>query len=246
MDPFTPAPIDPFADGVPAWNAQLEQQMHGRDDDEDDDDQDDDDEPDEDDADDDQEDEDDDDDLDGLSEADLRKELAKTRKALKTTSRADARKRVRLKKELAATKAQLDKGGKPEDKPKPKGAATEAGVTRAEIDERDAAREKQHTRDLIESRFEAKLREDGVSEANIELVLDRIDYDSLDYSRRTRAVEGMDDEIERLKGRYPAVFTKSTGKTRRQDAADDRGDKGSRRPKPKTASERQAAALVGR
>jgi hypothetical protein len=236
-------PVDPFADRPPlGWSPQPEQQQFAKadpDEDEDDDDDDDDDEDD---------DEDDDDpDADKTIE-ELQAEVKAMRGALAKANGQSAKSRQRrkaLQAELEQTRVELTKraaGGSSSSQDSDDKPDVEALVA--------AEREKiqrEADQDTIRTRAETALVGLGVSATNAELLVGKIDLDDLDYDRKTRTVDGLDEELDRLKTRYPDMFKRPARRTStRAGGNDDRNDSDTRRPKPKTATEKQAAQLLGR
>lgn len=200
---------------------------------------------------------DDDDEDEEKSPEELKAEIKRLRASLAKSNSTGLRRRQQLK-ELRAKSKELgsrddDEPDDEEDEEKPKArTAREAGLNARQaqrmVDRAVKAKERelqeQHTRDLIDTRAESALTRAGVSERNIRLLKRELDYDELELTKGG-GVTGMDDEIDRLRTEYPDFFKRPKGVQRRINGGDDR-ESSSRKSKPMSASERQAAALRGR
>jgi hypothetical protein len=245
-DKMTECPIDPLAGLAlaPGWYVQPEQQMAAKVEakkkaDEDDDSEDD-----------DEDDSEDDDDPDADKDEDeLREELKKTRDALHKANGQSAKSRGRRKAlqqqldEQAAELAALKASGA---KPKPKTATTTEPTVDVEAIRSEERTKAQKASDESTKRSELKsaLVDKGVSLANARLLVGDVDLDDLDIDPKTHEVDGLDEVIDQLKTDHAELF----GAGRRRPGArisgkEDDGKGG--KPKPKTASERQAAQLLG-
>ena len=224
-------PIDPLAgDPAPAgWSSQPQQQLLGKDDDEDDDDD---------------EDEDEDPDA-GKTRKELRDEVKRLRAAQERSNKDGSRNRRRRKElaeRVADLEAKLSKASKPgaskTRKTEDDAPDVEAAVTAAE-----ARVKAEVAKERIADKAEARLLAMGVSAENADLLVGRLDYDDLELVGRD--VDGLDEAIEGFKAKYPTMFA-AKGKTppaKRRTGEDERSSE--RKSKPKTATERQAAALRG-
>lgn len=161
----------------------------------------------------------DDEDEDAGKDADtLKAELKRTREALKK-SNAESKKR-----RLAAKV-------KPTEEVK-----KDVAETAEEAETRLAAKWKPK---VIRQGAKAALSEAGAS--NPARLVGLLDMDSLDIDDDGE-VDGLEDEIDRLKDEFPELFRKK--RTAALETGDRSGGKGAARPK--SDSERQAAAILGR
>lgn len=160
-------------------------------------------------------DDDDDDDKDAYVPP-TKEEWEKTQAALKKANDEAKRRRLALKEAQAA-------GGKDDD------ADDKVEKKVAEVEAKWKPR-------VINSAASAALLEAGAEKP--ERLLKLIDHDDLDVAD-DGSVDGLDDEVDRLKEEYPELFkrTRSGGKV-------ETGGRGGGKPKPKSATERQAAAIL--
>lgn len=147
-----------------------------------------------------------------------KEEWTKTQAAL-TKANAEAKKR-----RLAAKV-------KPTEEPK-----KDATETAEEAEERISKKWKPK---VIRQGAKAALSEAGAS--NPARLVGLLDMDSLDIDDDGE-VDGLEDEIDRLKDEFPELFRKK--RTAALETGDRSGGKGAARPK--SDSERQAAAILGR
>lgn len=199
-----------------------------------------------DDADDDEDDDEDEDDEDddpdeGKSEDELRDELKAVRASIKTANDSSGRRRKKireLERELVEART-----------PKAKKKAPADDDDAVDVDElrTTAKREGESAGILRAKKAEAKLElvaagisRDRVADAVGLLKLEDLDLDD-------EGLDGIDEEIDRLKRKWPELFTKR--RTRRESVAGE-GDRDGRdtssKRKPKTASEQAAARVLGR
>lgn len=90
---------------------------------------------------------------------------------------------------------------------------------------------------VISAAARAALTEAGGSD--LKALLKLIEHDDLDVAD-DGTVDGLDDEVERLKDEHPALFS------RRRGSKLETGDRGTGKKKPMTATERQAAGILRR
>lgn len=220
-----------------SWQAQPMAQHFAKDadadDDDDDDDDPDDDDPDDDDADDDGE----------KSEEELRAELAQIRRSLKTANGQSAKRRKKAK----ALEAELEAERQKKAKSKKAGADDDDAPDLDEI--REAARrdgEKAGIERAKRSEARAALASAGVPRDRVARAVGLLDLDDLDLD--DDGLDGIDDQIEKLREDMPELFPRKTRERERRPGARDRiggrDDDGKR--KPKSASEKAAAQLLGR
>jgi hypothetical protein len=195
--------------------------------------------------------EDDDDDDEDLSPEELRAELKKARAALgrmgkQTVRQRNARKalakRVRDLEGQSDDEGDDDEADGEDDKPTAK--SIQKTVSRA-VRERERQLQDEHRRDLVSTRAETKLTRAGVNEKNLRLLIRELDFDEIDFDPKTRAIDGLDDEIDRLKDEFPDLFRRPRGSRRRVNGGDDREDRSTKRKRPMTTTEIQAAQLRG-
>lgn len=153
-----------------------------------------------------------------------KEEWEKTQAALKKAN-AEAKKR-----RLAA------KEQKP--KPKPKKRDDDDDDDEGD-DDRSAEVEERWKGRVVKQAAKAALATAGAEKP--ERLLRLVDIDSLDVDDDGE-VDGLDDEIDRLREDYPELFKRRRGG--RVETGDRSDGKGSR--KPMTATERQAAAILGK
>lgn len=195
------------------------------------------DDPDDDDDDDSDDDDDDDEDPDeGKTDEELRAELKAVRESLSKANGQSAKRR----KALRAKEAELVEARKPKA-PKKDGEAVDVDAIRAE-----ARRDAETAADNRVKKAEAKaaLIAAGVPRDQAADLVAFVKLDDLDLDED--GVDGLDEEIDRIKRRYPTFFAKT--RQRRESVAgkgDRDGDAGPRK-KPLSASERQAARALGR
>lgn len=180
-------------------------------------------------------------------------EAKRLRAALKKSNATGLRRRNQLK-ALKAAESKADPDDDVEDddeddeeKPKQKKQAdvldarsVERRIEKARREERKRA-EAEHTRDLIDTRAETALARAGADDKAIRLLKRELDYDELELLK-DRSVEGLDDEIDRLKTEFPNLFRSKSGARRRINGGDDR-EGGKKRPMSVNA--RQLAQLRG-
>jgi hypothetical protein len=196
-----------------------------------------------------------DDDDEDKSPEELKAEVTRLRASLAKANSSGNRRRQQLKELRAAQKAadasadDDDESDDEEEKPKQKPAVSDARQVKRQIDKavkkREQEIETERTRDLIDLRFETKLAQAGVDEKGIRLLMREVDVDELDVDLKNRKVEGVSDEIDRLRLEYPALFRGSKGTRRRINGGDDR-DTTPRKGKAMSATEKQVAMLEGR
>lgn len=156
--------------------------------------------------------------------APTKEEWAKTT-ALLTKANAEAKRRRLAAKEVAA-------------KAKKKSADDDEGDDDDEQERRDAETETKWKGRVVKSSAKAALATAGAEKP--ERLLRLVDVDSLDVDDDGE-VEGLDDEIDRLKEEYPELFKRRRGgRVETGDRSDGKDGK-----KAKTATERQAAAILG-
>lgn len=205
----------------------------------------------------DEDDEPDDDEDDDRSPDDLRAEIKRLRTSLNKANSSGNRRRQQLKELREANKALSSKddgtdeeadddGEKPKEKSTVGLDAKQAQrlVTKA-VQRRERELQEAHNRDLIDTRAESALVRAGVSEKNIRLLKRELDYDELDLDPKTRRVEGIDEEIDRLRTEFPDLFKSAKAARRRINGGDDRDAPASKR-KALSATEKQVLALTGR
>ena len=187
-----------------------------------------------DDLDDDEEEEDGDDDLADLSEEELRDELAKARRSLSVASGSSKIKRDKIKRlnaELAeARRPKAKKADDDEIDPEAIKAAAKAEA-RAESDAR-----------IRRTAARAELKAAGIPADQVGKLVGMLDLDSLDVDDDGE-IDGLDEAIEELKTSWPQLFTAPRRKRASVAGTREDGD-GSKRKL--TASERQAAAALGK
>jgi hypothetical protein len=191
-----------------------------------------------------------------LSEEELRAELKKARAALSRAGKQTARQRAArkaLQKRIGSLEGNLDDAGDDDgedddDDAKGRRGESDAKTVQKSITKAVKARERQlqeeHRRDLINTRAETALARAGVSDRNVRLLLKELDMDEVDFDPKSRSIDGLDDEIDRLRDEFPDLFRSAKSARRRINGGDERDRSGKR--KAMTATERQAAALRGR
>lgn len=196
---------------------------------------------------------DDDDADDDKSEDELRAELKKVRTAAATYSKQGARRRSALKEARARIKELEgkvdgdepdDEEPKPDEKAAPDAKSIQRQIDRAKRDTEKKLRE-EHKNEMIDTRAEAALTRAGVSEKNLRLLKKELDHDELELLKGG-VVDGLDDEIDRLKEEFPDLFRRPKSAQRRVNGGDDRDRSAKRGAKAMTATQRQAAQLQGR
>jgi hypothetical protein len=184
-------------------------------------------------------DDDDDDDPDAdKSDEELRAELKSTRDALAKANGQSAKRR----RALRQREAELEEARKPKPpKPEPKD-----GVAVVEPVDVDAIRREGEKAGLERAkRSEAKsaLLAAGVSPERVAKAVGLLDLDELDLD--DDGLDGIDEQIETLRKSWSELFARK--RTPRQSVIGERDRDGSSAArKPKTASERAAAQLLGR
>jgi Phage minor structural protein GP20. len=198
--------------------------------------------PDDDDEDDDDEDDDDEDDDpdEGKTPEELAAELKAVRKSLEKANGSSAKRRTKLRereRELAALR----------DNPKPKAKDGEDDKLDVETIRNTALAEgKKAGERLVKSaKVEAGLARAGVTDTKTLARLTRmIDLDELDLED-DGTLDGLEDAIDELKADMPALFGGTRKRRTVAGDADRDGDRAHDR-KPKSASEKQAASLLGK
>lgn len=202
---------------------------------------------------DDEDDPDDEDDADDLTPEELRAELKKVRAMLARTGKQTARQRTarraaekRLRElEGASDDDEDESDDEGDDKPKaPTAKSIQKTVSRA-VRERERQLEEAHRRDLINTRAETALTRAGVSDRNVRLLLKEIDAEEIDFDPKTRSIDGLVEEIDRLRDEFPDLFRRRRDSRRRINGGDER-DGRSKPKRPMTTTEIQAAQLRGR
>lgn len=185
-------------------------------------------------------DDDDDDPDEDKTEDELKAELKQIRASLKTANGSSAKRR----KTIAELKRQIAEAGA---KPKPKVKADDDEPV--DLDAvRDAAKaEAKAEADKVRKadKAELALARAGVTPAKLAKAARLLDLDDIDLND-DGTLDGADEQIVELKKDWPELF--ATKRKPRQSVAgeNDRGGEGAGKPKAKSASERQAAALLGR
>jgi len=183
----------------------------------------------------DDEDDDEDDPDEGKSVDDLRAELKSTRAAIAKANGSSAAKRAKIK-EL---KGKLDKAGKPGDDGKP---ADDADVE-ARIAAARAEGKKDGDRNVMASKAETALVKAGAAGDKTARLVRLLDFDDLEIDD-DGGIDGLAEAIDQLRADYPELFA-AKSKRRSTAGGDDRN--GSERNRtPKTATERQAALILGK
>jgi len=219
--------------GIATFAKKVESQGGG---DEDDDDEEDDE------GEDDDEEDDDEDDLADLTDDELKAELRKTRAQLEGANGSASRHR----KARRAAEAELAKrGATPKPKTKAKGDdsdAPDADAIRGEVEREVTAKANDRIK-RVEARaafIDAGVPKDQAADLAAFVKLDDLDLDD------DGNVEGLDQEVDRIRKKYPSFFAKKT--VRRKSVAGD-GDRNGEDRKSKralTPSQAQAAKLTGR
>lgn len=200
---------------------------------------------------------DEDDDDEDKSPEDLKAEIKRLRSSLSKANSSGNRRRQQLKEMRAAQKAledkddDLDEDDDDDESPKAKqkaqvgldAKAAQRLITKA-VSRRERELQEEHTRDLIDTRFESALIKAGVAEKNIRLLMREVDHDELELDPKTKRVDGIDEETDRLKSEFPDLFKAPKSARRRINGGDDR-DTTSKR-KTLSATEKQVLALTGR
>jgi hypothetical protein len=186
----------------------------------------------------------DDDDSDDEPEDGWEAEARRLRAALKKSNATGQRRRQQLKDLKAAEAKAADSDDETDDdesegKLKQGDGALDAKaiqklIEKAKRDGRKEA-EKGYKRDLLVARAENALTAAGVSEKAARLLRNEIDLDDFELDAA--------DEIDRLKVEFPDFFRRPRNGGRRINGGDDRDDRGSKRNRTMTATERQVAAL---
>lgn len=215
---------------LPAYLSSFAKAAAGGDDDDDDSDDDGDDDDGDDDGDDD-----DDPDADKTDE-ELRAELKATRDRLKKANGSSAKRR----KALRAKEAELEaERAKKKAAPKSK---TDDDKEEIDVDAIRREGEKAGLTRAKKSEAKVALLAAGVSAERVGRVVGMLNLDDLDLD--DDGLDGIDEEIERLKADVPEFFARQR-KRRDSVAGDGDRDGDKTRRKPMTASEKQAARLVG-
>lgn len=233
--------LSSFAKGASGGRSRDDDDSDDDGDDEDDDDSDDDDS-------DDDGDDDEDDEFADMSEAELKAELKKTRGSLEKAGSSASSKRKRIR----ALERELE-----EERSKKKPAASKRRRSSKDDDDEDdderidrdaIRREERRKADDRIKRSEAKtaLVAAGVSPEQAKDLVAFVKLDELDVDD-DGDVDGLEDEVDRIKKKYPGFFTTKRTRRRESVAGDgDRDGRGTGGKKTMTASERQAAVLTGR
>jgi hypothetical protein len=177
------------------------------------------------------EDEGDDDPDEGKTEEEVRAELKATRDRLTRVNAEAKRRRLKAKEREAAA-------GKHKGKPKPK-ADDDGDEDDDDSERRQAETEAKWKGRVVKQAAKAALATAGATKP--ERLLRLVEVDDLDVDD-DGDVAGLDDEIDRLKEEYPELFRKR--RAGRVETGDRSEGKGTR--KPQSASEKQAAAILGR
>jgi hypothetical protein len=194
--------------------------------------------------DDDEEDEsDDDDDPDeDKSEDDLRAELKAVRAQLKGVNGQSAKRRAKVR----SLEAELAK----RDTPAPKAKAADGDGEPVDLDavreaaRREAAAEAAKTRKA--DKAELALARSGVDDDKLAKAVRLLDLDEIDLND-DGTLDGMDEQIAGLKETWPEMFApKRRSRTSVAGEADRDGENERKNAKLKSASEKQAAGLLGR
>ncbi len=202
---------------------------------------DDDDDDDSDDDDDDDSDDDDDDDLADLSDDELRAQLKSTRASLSKVNGQSMERRKKLRAKEAELEAERSKKAKP---------AKKKGDDDDEIDvdeiTANAKREGEKAGLIRAKKSEARaaLALAGVNSDRLGRAVGLIDLDDLDLD--DDGLDGIDDEIEKLRKSWPELFTRP--RKRRESTAGERDDGSGEKRRgggAKTASELAAAKILG-
>ncbi len=177
------------------------------------------------------------DDLADLSEDELREELKKTRASLKTANGQSAKRRRRLRER----ERELEEARKP--KPKKKDDDDDAPDLDTVREEARREGEKAGTIRAKRSEARAALRSAGVATESLDYAIRSLDLDDMDLD--DDGLDGIEDAIEDLKTAVPALFAR---KRRKRESVAGEADRDGRdvARKPKTASEKAAAQLLGR
>lgn len=226
-------PIDPGPSL--AWYSQHEQQAAAKsapkDDDEDDDEGDDDEGDDE---------EGDEDDLADLDEDELKAQLRDTRKRLEGANAQGKRNRLARR----AVEAELAKRGTPKPKAKSDDDDDKPDI---EAIKEETRREVKHEADQRIKRSEAKaaLVAAGVPRDQATDLIGFVKLDDLDIADDGE-VEGLDDEIDRIRKKYPAFFAKKTTRRKSVSGEGDRSGDDAKSKRDVSSSQAQADKLLGR
>lgn len=201
-----------------------------------------------------------DDDSDGdddRSPDELKAEIRRLRASLAKSNSTGLRRRNQLKELKAAQQAQDaqndddtddddDEVEKPKQRPTDDGRLDARQVQRRiEKAKREARAEadRAHTRDLIDTRAESAMARAGADEKAIRLLKRELDYDELELDPKTRTVDGMEEEIDRLRGEFPNLFRSGKTARRRINGGDDR--ESGKHQRALSPSEVQARQLRG-
>lgn len=196
----------------------------------------------------------DDDEDDDRSPEELKAEIKRLKASLAKSNSTGLRRRNQLKALRDAQQAQAsqdDSDDEDEGPVKQKPAADDGRLDAKQVERRierarkEALREAEaaHTRDLIDTRAESALSKAGADEKAIRLLKRELDYDDLELDPKTRAVDGLDEEVDRLRTEFPNLFRGGKAARRRINGGDDR-DSG-KRQRPLSPSEVQARQLRG-
>ena len=191
-----------------------------------------------DDDDDDEDDEDDDPDAD-KSEEELRDDLKAGRRSLAKANGQSAKRR----KALRERERELEEARKP--KPKKKADDDDDGPDLDTVrHEARAEGEKAGTLRAKKAEAKAALLAGGVNPARVARAVGLLDLDELDLD--DEGLDGIDEAIDDLRKEWPELFARQRRQHRDSIVGEgDRDGKGARQ-KPKTASEKAAAQLLGR
>lgn len=197
---------------------------------------------------DDDDDEDDDNDADedaDKDEATLRAELKATRASLAAAQGATAaarRKRQSLRGELDKVRRELANRGrskKTDDEDEPE------GLTDADLDNARAEGQRASEAKAIKAAARSALKAAGASADNLGDLVRLIDMDDLELDE-DGDVDGLEDEVARLRTRHPSLFAKAKPRSKRKIGGDGEDDERDGNADKRSVSQRQADAILGR
>lgn len=199
--------------------------------------------------DDDDDDGDDDDPDEDKSEDELRAELKRVRASLKTANGSSAKRRKRardLQRQLDEARAGSGKGGKPKGG---KGGDDDDDVDVDAIRAAATAEARKASDERIKrSEGKSALLAAGVPADKVKRAVGLLDLSDLDVDDDGE-VDGLEDAVDALKDEWPELFAKPGARRKRESVAGDgdrNGERGERESKTKSASQKQADALLGR
>lgn len=179
----------------------------------------------------------------GKSDEELRAELKKVRESLGKANGQSAKRRQLLREK----EAELVEARKPKPKPKGKGNEDDEGPDLDALRD-EARREGETTGTMRAKKAEAKaeLLAAGVNRERVARAVGLLNLGDLDLD--DDGLDGIDEEIEKLKSEWPELFAKPT--RRREGVGGDReggggGEAGRGKRAEMTPSERQAALITG-